>query len=102
MGEGVVFELLQYPVLQVPPFADGLALVVPLLPAMHPVLGGAAPLVFARDLLLEGIAGLQAPLERREHLRDVIVELRAREARGRGELRVGLDRVLPVTQDRRA
>src|SRR5215472_9007597 len=99
MGEGVVFELLQYPVLQVPPFADRLALVIPLLPAMHAMLGGAGSLVLEGHFLLDRIASLKPPFERHQQLRDVIVELRAREARGGRELRVVFDRTLPVAQD---
>src|SRR4029077_1583244 len=55
--ERVVLELVQHAELQVAPFAYGLALSIALLPAMHTVLGGAAPLIFKCDFLLNGIAG---------------------------------------------
>jgi hypothetical protein len=102
VSERVVLELIEHPVLQMSPFTDGLALVIALLPAMHTVLGGAVSLVFERDFLLDRIAGLQTPLEGGEHLRDVIGELCAREAREGRELGVGFDRALPTAQDRTA
>jgi len=67
--------------MQVAPLADGFALVIALLPAMQAVLGGAALLVLEGHLLLDRILGLQPSLEGIEHLRNVVVELRPRQAR---------------------
>src|SRR5580693_1090521 len=95
----VVLEFAQHPVVQVSPFADGLALLITLLPAVQAVLGSAVLLLLGRDLFLHRILRLQTPLERIEHLWDVVVELRTRQVRRGRQLRVGLDRALPGTQN---
>ena len=97
MGHTQVQTTLVY--VQVTPLADGLALVLTLLPAVQAVLGGAVLLVAACLRFIVGVLGLQAVLERIQHLRNMIVELGARNARWRGQLRIEFDRAHPGAQD---
>jgi hypothetical protein len=92
-------ELSEHAVMQMTPLTHGFALVVALLPTVQTVFARALLLLRESIFPVRCIFGLQAALEGVEHLRNVVVELRARKTRRGSQLRIQFHCVLPTAQD---
>ena len=81
------------------PLAHDFLLVVALLPALQPVaLGVRRPVVRRRQLVLDGCR-VEPPMQRVEHVGNVVVELRARQRIGSGYLGIPLRSAAPRFED---
>ena len=76
MQRAVALDRIEHAQVQVAPLAHRFPLIVPLLPAVQSVFGGAFPLFSASAR--SRLARAQLALERAQHFRDLVVELSAR------------------------
>jgi hypothetical protein len=94
-----VFQLGQQGIVQMAPFTDGIALVVALLPAVQAVFGRHFVSPRCAPAPCRPRRRLQPPVKRIQHLRYVVIELRARQACRGGQLRIARYREQPGLQD---
>ena len=94
LGE-IALQFVDQAQVQVPPLAGDFPQVIALLPSLQTVSGRVVVALLDRGGGFRARPRTQTPFVRIELLGDVVVELRARERRGRRQFRVAVDRFAP-------